>query len=625
MKNNDIEKTITDIYNYFSQHGEYGSHGVAQTSLFLRKIFSFLNTKEINRNNYEHFCYEIFKRQAEDAIDLKFYDSIYPYELIQKIINIDINNKFSYKQIAETIDSLANKYITKTDTKPTDSFSTKVMTVFAKMMSQENIFIDPCVGTGKLLTELNGKLILGNDIDPNLVEIAKARLYFTSKYKKINFHISQKDGITLPDRIADVSTYIFDPPLNQNFNSDKVSLYSNFVNNYNYASKNIPSEYAFLSTILNDPKACIHYVCIFSSQLLETKENFKRYFRKYLIENSLNVVISMPNDYKGLNKIILAGSNDKKNKSIYLVTPKSTNIKIQDIEKIAEICIRDKYEQLYNEKEYFDIAKIQKVSIGELYSRDYIIKMPVYHQDEKYIEVQSLDTIANELIITNSRLEQTSKTLETYINNLTSGNKNTETTSSTTNNFTTQSNNWFDTSYSDLNNAISIFSNNKEISWTKIEYDSIPLDSCESFIRDLRLVFQAKRLRYKNGYFEIYSKQNLPRYKENNKLSYYIIENNENNKHWQNLTKYLSDKQKDFLNDYIKLYFDFEESENNKSEKELNIHLYKNFEKYSYSEQKTYITTLFNLGLLYNNPNIDEGFEKYIPYFALLNNYGGDK
>ena len=142
MKNNYIEKAITDIYNYFSQHGDYGSHGVAQTSLFLRKIFSFPNTEEININNYEHFCDEILKRQAGDAIDLKVYDNIYPYELIQRIISIDINNKFTYKQIAETIDSLVNKYITKTDIKPTDSFSAKIMTVFANTMSQKNIFID---------------------------------------------------------------------------------------------------------------------------------------------------------------------------------------------------------------------------------------------------------------------------------------------------------------------------------------------------------------------------------------------------------------------------------------------------------------------------------------------------
>ena len=132
----------------------------------------------------------------------------------------------------------------------------------------------------------------------------------------------------------------------------------------------------------------------------------------------------------------------------------------------------------------------------------------------------------------------------------------------------------------------------------------------------MRLLFKAKRLRCKNGKLEIYSKKELSEYKSSEFLSSYIIESNNKNPFYQKITMNLSSRQIDYLNTYIKYYFDFDDENKNKTE---NNKLISSFKEFSISEEHVNIATLKALGLLYDNPVIEEGIEKYIPYVAILN------
>lgn len=148
------------------------------------------------------------------------------------------------------------------------------------------------------------------------------------------------------------------------------------------------------------------------------------YFRELLIQNSLQVIISNPIDNKGTNKIILVGQQGGIKKDyLYLVTPKTKNITLEQLERIADICINDKFEQ-YNAKEFFEIAKIKRVQKSELAGNNYVINMPVYEQGEKYVEIKSIPEVIESLENSNSKLKKSSDNLLELLNNLKRGIKN---------------------------------------------------------------------------------------------------------------------------------------------------------------------------------------------------------
>ena len=91
---------------------------------------------------------------------------------------------------------------------------------------------------------------------------------------------------------------------------------------------------------------------------------------------------------------------------------------------------------------------------------------------------------------------------------------------------------------------------------------------------------------------------------------------NNKNPFYQKITKHLSSRQIDYFNTYIKYYFDFDDENKNKTE---NNKLIFSFKEFSISEEHVNIATLKALGLLYDNPVIEEGIERYIPYVAILN------
>ncbi len=624
MKISYIELVVFELYDYFYRQGEYGSHGVAKVCLFLRKFFNYYNFDAINRDNYIKMCPQIFEKYAEDTVLLDIKEELFPYEIVNKLLNFK-RTKSLYKKISEVIDKLAYKYLSKTDAQPTDKFSIKVMQAFANKISREKQFIDPCVGTGLLLENLKFDFILGYDIDPYCVEIARTRLFFSSKGEFVVLNINQRDGLSYFSGLNNIETFIFDPPLNVPFEVDSVAYRAQFINNYCNMQKTIPSEYAFLSTILNDTNKPLDYICIFSSSLLTSEDKLKKTFKKFLLDNSLKAIVSSPEDNSGINKIILIGQQKPiiKNDYIYLITPKTRNLTDTQINDIVDICTSDKFEDKYNEKEYFDTAKILKVSKEEIRSNNYLINLPRYEKDEKFVEIESLEVISNKIININAELMEKSKKFETFLDNLIEGISNIETKNKSEEKADIPLKTWFDEEYSDLNNAIGIFAENKELDWTPIDFvnnNHIDIEALDSCIYNLRQLFNAKRLRYINNKLEVYSKKDLPIYKESEPFSLYIIKSNNEDEFYKKITCNLSPRQIEYFNTYIKYYFDYNDDDEKSEE---NKKLILSFGQFSTSEKHSNIATLKALGLIYDNPTIDEGIEKYLPYVAILHIKGG--
>ena len=184
--------------------------------------------------------------------------------------------------------------------------------------------------------------------------------------------------------------------------------------------------------------------------------------------------------------------------------------------------------------------------------------MPQYYENEiNPTKIDSLVEISNKLQKIGKSLIQSNNRLQLYINNLLSGTKNiksNEDIDGKTDNDKEQKN-WFDYPYSDLNNAIGIFSDDKEIDWTPIDFidkNYIDIEVLDSCIYNLRQLFNAKRLRYKNNKLEIYSKKDLPTYRASEPFSSYIIKSNNKDQFYKKITSNLSSRQLEFLNTYIK-------------------------------------------------------------------------
>ena len=434
--NKAIEKIIFDIYDYFYKHGQYGAFGVAQTCFTLRTIYSYEKIESINDSNFQFFIPEIFKNTPLDETTKNLYIHKTFLRIILDLLNIGTTSKI-YKYIAGAINKLAKREITKTDALPTDDFYVKVMQTFANKISREKRFIDPCVGTGKLLIGLNSNYLLGLENDKTYIEIAKANIFFSLGNKNATDNIKYENGLEYFGERNNINTYIFDPPLNVPYNIDSIPHYDSLIHQYSFRTKTIPSEYVFLHSVLLDKKSGVYpkesyadYICAFSSQFLTiTNEKFKLNYKRYLIETSLQIIISSPNDNQGIGKIILVGQQlTSKKDYLYLVTPKTKNITHEQIEKIADICINDKFEQ-YNEKDFFEIAKIKRVQKSELAENNYVINMPVYEQGEKYVEIKNMPEVIESLENSNSKLKQTSDNLLALLNDLSNGIKHNEETS----------------------------------------------------------------------------------------------------------------------------------------------------------------------------------------------------
>lgn len=498
----------------------------------------------------------------------------------------------------------------------TDDFSVKVMQTFAKKMYKGGIYIDPCIGTGRLLAGLGADNYYGFDIDRNAMKISETYLNLienSPNRTRLNIKLSTENflyrSFGLMDNIYN-PTYIFDPPLNNLIEMNPMLqeyLYRNGI--YSNGNK-IPSEYAFLTQVLfgTHIDEC-SYICIFTNNFLFAQDKFKTSFRKYLFENSLIAVIqSNFSETIGIQKLILVGKSRLENPQDnlrYFITFKDKDVSEQNISRIAQKCLNN---ETFDGKEFYNIAKIDTFTLDEIRENNYQISMPQYFEDEiNLLNIETLDEISNKLQQNGETLLQSNNKLKSYLDNLLSGIKNIELNENSNNsNNKIEHKNWFDYPYSDLNNAIGIFSDDKEVDWTKIDFvndNNIDLNSVSSCLYDLKLLYQANRLRYNKGFLEIYSKEQLDDYKETKKFSEYIIQDNQNCEHIIKMFKNLSQKQIDIFNAFIKLQFDDENA----------------FSSFTVSEIHSAIATFKILGLLYTLPDIDDEFEKYFPYIPILN------
>ena len=623
------QELMYNISEILYRNGKYGMERIAIICEILSEsmlMIGWSNDFNYNQNYIDNVFYQVcsklkmnnylLNKDQEQIIEL--------FKVLIKENKLDIAN--SIKQLVDNDKKTSNII-------PTDDFSVKMMQVFAKEMNTWGTFIDPCVGTGKLLAGLGADQYFGFDIDMNAQKISELYINLVERIidrTKLNVSISTENFLYkrfgLMDNIYN-PTYIFDPPLNDTIEMNSTfTICLNRVNIYSL-NKNIPSEYAFLTKILFDTNTNeSNFVCIVSNGFLSTTDKFKSAFRKYLMENSIIAVIqSNFSPYTSVQRLILVGKSKLDNspeRPIYFITPKNENINCADINQIAKKCLQ--WNNI-EEDEFYEIAKIKTYSLQILRDMNYQVSMPRYYENEiNPNKIENLYEISNKLEKNGERLIISNDKLKLYLNNLLSGIKNIKQTQNTYKEIVSNEHkNWFDYPYSDLNNAIGIFSGDREVDWTPIDFinkNYIDIEVLDSCIYNLRQLFNAKRLRYINNKLEVYSKKDLPIYKESEPFSSYIIKSNNEDEFYKKITSNLSSRQIEYFNTYIKYYFDYND-DNEKSEENKKLIL--SFGQFSTSEKHSNIATLKALGLIYDNPTIDEGIEKYLPYVAILHIKGG--
>lgn len=626
MENKDVLKLIYIISEIFYKNGKYGLERISLICRMIERVFdanksgSFDKLKKIHELSDEDVkkillgdgvygdLYTVFQtNQRERIVPEKIRELL--YYIIELIKN------FSPKDIAQAIQQLVDNDSKTSNLIPTDSFSIKIMQAFAKEMNS-GYYIDPCVGSGRLLSGLDAKSLIGYDINKYCKDIAETYLYLsenTEEKNRFSLNLSTENFLYLDLRLNNSligRTFIFDPPLN-----DQLELYGEMyqnlsANNIYSANNNIPSEYAFLSKILFSvpDKEITSFICVFANNFLSAQDKFKMTFRRYLMNNSLIAVIqSNFSENNKIQKLILVGKNrldNPHNGLRYFITPKDKNISEDDISKIVQKCLNN---ETFDEKEFYNIAKIKAYTLQEIRENDYLISMPQYFEDEiNPNEIKSLTEIVDDLKTSNQNLIQTSDDLEKLTQNLLNGIKNIQESDIEVPDILlkAEENFWFEKENSDVAKAIRSFKN-KEEGWTRIEI-KLNLDNLTNEIENIKILYKENRLRIKNNYFEINTRKNIKA--QNDKTLFEtLIKTTEQDNYWKNITEYLAPRQIKIFEEFIKFYF-----EDLKGDK-------KYFTDFTTSEIHSTIGTLKALGLLKYRADIDDIYERYFPYVSLLN------
>ena len=616
MENKDVLKLIYIISEIFYKNGKYGLERISLICRMIKQVYDCKNfgTFDISQDVQRLEDFEI-KALLEDVYEdlFKIFNRVQIRNLLESIIVLI--RKFSSKDIAQAIQQLVDNDSKSSNLIPTDDFSIKIMQAFAKEMNS-GYYIDPCVGSGRLLSGLDAKSLIGYDINKYCKDIAETYLCLlenTEEENRFSLKLSAENFLYLDlksDNNLIEKIFIFDPPLN-----DQLELYGEMyqnlsANNIYSANNNIPSEYAFLSKILFSvpDKENTSFICVFANNFLSAQDKFKMTFRRYLMNNSLIAVIqSNFSENNKIQKLILVGKNrlDNPHNSLrYFITPKDKNISEDDISRIVQKCLNN---ETFDEKEFYNIAKIKAYTLQEIRENDYQISMPQYFEDEiNPNKIESLAEIVDDLKISNQNLTQTSNNLEILINNLLDGIRNVQGCNMESSDIPlkAEKNLWFEKDDSDVAKAIRSFKN-KEEGWTKIEI-KLNLDNLTNEIENIKILYKENRLRIKNNYFEINTRKNI---KSQNSKSLFetLITVTEQDSYWKNITEYLAPRQIKIFEEFIKFYF-----EDLKNEK-------KYFTDFTTSEIHSTIGTLRALGLLKYRADIDDIYERYFPYVSLLN------
>lgn len=588
------------------RNGKYGMERIAIICKIISKLMQSIgwdNNLNFNRNYFDNIINQLIQelninsflqnRDAKQFMDLFIY--------LIKENKQDIAN--SIKQLVEN-DKKSSNII------PTDDFSVKIMQVFAKKMFKGGTYIDPCVGTGRLLAGLNADKYYGFDVDRNAIKIADAYLNLienNTNRTRLSIKLSTENFLYTNmkfDFDFILPTFIYDPPLNEilDVNDEKLryELHSRAYISYN--KNTMPSEYLFLSKILleNEDKD-LSYITTFLPSFTNGEDKFRQAYRKFLIEDSLIAIIQLNNSTgSNINKLILVGNTKTTlNHPIYLITPKNSKIPDDILNSIAQRCVSG---DTIEGNEFYEYAKIVQTSRSEIEKNGYIINMPQYYDNEiDPNSIKSLDEIAIEIRNSQKQLFDTNQKLARLINNLNNG----ISQSFDINNAKTivkMLTPWFQEEDNDIANAlkqfVSIEQNWKE--WGEECY----ISEITNYLKNIKILFKDNRLRVKNNKFEIYSLKEKPEYKNNKSLSEYVFQANQEDPYISSMLENLSKKQIKIYNAFIEQHY----NDNNKNY----------FSEFTTSEIHSTIGTLKVLGLLYILPNVEDSLEKYFPYTSLL-------
>lgn len=342
----------------------------------------------------------------------------------------------------------------------------------------------------------------------------------------------------------------------------------------------------------------------------------------------MNAVIYAPTEQKKLNKVILVGSTiqekDRRD-PIYFISSKTDNIVGDNIKEVAHFCMASRE---YIETKFFGNIQVRCMSIDELIKNDLNINMQYSEQERKRQKVISLEEIF-------LALEQLKQNYVTATNNLQQilktpypeQEKKEEIRSNVGVSDSIkiihvkheEQEPWFNKQSGDIEAVLGkLVSSEKD--WVVLQDNSVDLYTLTQYIEDLRILFEANRLRVKNNKLYIYSKEELSTYKNNKSFWEKIYEFNLEDKKIQQKLNLLSKEQKEIYKALIQYHYDeaYKPIELNKKSSEEKVFHNDLFDKFYDNILLSTINTLNALNLLYKLPDVDDTIDKYLPYCPLI-------
>lgn len=606
MATTKAQEIVYKISEILYRNGKYGFERIAIICKIISKLMQSIgwdNNLNFNRNYFDN----IFNQLIHELNINSFLQNRDTKQFMDLFIYLIKENK---QDIANSIKQLVENDKKSSNIIPTDDFSVKVMQTFAKKLYKGGTYIDPCVGTGRLLAGLGADNYYGFDVDRNVIRIADAYLNLlenNSNRTRLSIKLSSENFLYTNmkyDFDFILPTFIYDPPLNETLeiNDEKLRYELHNCAYLSYNKNTIPSEYLFLSKILLESKdKDLSYITTFLPSFTNGEDKFRQAYRKFLIEGSLIAIVQLNNSTgSNINKLILIGSTKiAPNHPLYLITPKDSNIPNDILDSIAQQCISG---GTIEDNELYKYAKIVQTSRNELEQNDYVINMPQYYENEVDPNtIKSLDEIANDIKNSQKQLFDTNQKLDRLINNLNNGISQSFDINNAKSIVKTLTP-WFQEEDSDIANALKQFVG-VEQSWQEC-FDEFYTFEITNYLKNIKILFNDNRLRVKNNKFEIYSLKEKPKYKNKKSLVEYVFEANQEDPYISSVLGNLSKKQIKIYNAFIEQHY----NDNNKNY----------FSEFTTSEIHSTIGTLKVLGLLYILPNVEDSIEKYFPYTSLL-------
>ena len=341
METTNAQKIIYEISEILYRNGKYGMERIAIICKIISKLMQSIgwdNNLDFNRNYFDN----IFNQLIHELNINSFLQNRDTKQLMDLFIDIIKENK---QDIANSIKQLVENDKKSSNIIPTDDFSVKIMQAFAKKLYKGGTYIDPCVGTGRLLAGLGADKYYGFDVDRNAIKIADTYLNLlenSPNRTRLSIKLSSENFLYTSmkyDFDFILPTFIYDPPLNETLEVNDEKLRYELRNRayLSYNKNTIPSEYLFLSKILLENKDNdLSYITTFLPSFTNGEDKYRQAYRKFLIEGSLIAIVQLNNSTgSNINKLILVGSTKTTpNHPIYLITPKNSTMLVDKLKSL---------------------------------------------------------------------------------------------------------------------------------------------------------------------------------------------------------------------------------------------------------------------------------------------------